>query len=754
MTIREFAKQYVGMGWSVIPVLANAKRPAVTWKSYQTNIPDEATLDHWFAYGTGYGIAVVTGSVSELLVLDCDNNNAVQDAIRRGIPDTPTALTSKGQHFYFRYSGNSIRNSASKIADGMDIRAEGGYVVAPPSIHPTGAPYTWLISPLECELAPPPPWLLQLIAAPKNATLLDTLLDELRCAPVGSRNDTLNKIAFKAAQHIAAGDMPAAALDDIRAAALAIGLTPDEVQATIAGASAAGAIKPVTPHQRSRELINSNLPRIELPGDNRLVSAFALDLGSIISHCGLYRRDNHPVFVDKVNCRLDPLTPESLRTWIEQHCTCFRVRSSSGGSIQFSHTCSFDDARTVIQSVQFLQALPEIVSINQTRLPVMRTDGSIELLPPGYDPASRVFTAPNIECEECIMLDQARAVIDDALSEFPFQDLRSKSVAIAAMLSVFCNNLFPPGLQRPAFIFIANCEGTGKTLLAKLILSPVHGISEVKSCPDNSAELRKELFASAIVRRAYIFLDNLKGHLNSGHLEAFLTASKFNGRLFFTNSEASPDLACHVFITGNALTVSSDMRRRSLFVELFCEYERPEDRPIKHYLDDTGLLALRSQLLSACWAFLRHWDAHGRPRPLQSHNSFRAWADTIAGMVEAAGYPSPLAEPHLANAGDRELDDMRALVDEMHADSPNTAMTFDELTSIAHDRGLFDWIICEPGHHDRSEKSVNASLGRLFVKYDRRVFSGRVRFTVSGKGRYRRYIVKREEDQPGNACDA
>lgn len=751
MTFHDFAHQYMNMGWCVIPVRPNDKRPAVPWKEYQTHTPDEPTLDHWFGNGTGYGIAVVTGSISELLVLDCDNDAAVEEATRRGIPPTPTAQTSKGRHFYFRYSGHDIHNSASKIAEGMDIRAEGGYVVAPPSIHPTGAPYTWLISPLECELAPPPPWLLQLIAAPKCATLLDKQLDELRCAPVGSRNDTLNKIAFKAAQHIAAGDMPASALDDIRAAALAIGLAPDEVQATIASASAAGTIKPITSHQRSRELINSDLPRIELPGDNRLVSAFALELGSIMSHCGLYRRDNRPVFVDKANCRLDPLTPESLRTWIEQHCICFRVRSSNGGSIQFSHTCSLDDARTVIQSVQFLQALPEIVAINQTRLPVMRTDGAIELLPPGYDPASRVFTAPNIECDECVTLDQARAAIDDALSEFPFQDLRSKSVAIAAMLSVFCNNLFPAGLQRPAFIFIANCEGTGKTLLAKLILSPVHGIPEVKSCADDTTEMRKELFTSALERRPYILLDNLKAHLSSAPLESFLTSSKISGRLMGTNHEAAPDLTCHVFITGNALTVSPDMRRRSLFVELFCEYERPEERPIKRYLDDTGLLALRSQLLSACWAVLRHWNAHDRPRPLQSHNSFRAWADTIAGMVDAAGYPSPLAEPHLANAGDRELDDMRNLAAAILADNPIAHATFDQIADLARERGLFDWILTAPADLDRRDK---ARFAHLLIKYDRRIFTGRIRFLVDGKGRNRRYIVKREEDQSGNACDA
>lgn len=499
--------------------------------------------------------------------------------------------------------------------------------------------------------------------------------------------------------------------------------------------------EPDTPADRSRQLMQSNLPRIQLPGDNRLVSDFALELGSVMAECGLYRRNRQPVFVDEQHCRIVSLTPECLRTWVEQHCLCYRIKQLHGQTVQLAHTCSFDDAKTVIQSQQFLKPLPEIVGTNSPRLPVMRSDGSVELLSPGYDRASRIYTLDSVQYDEGMRIEDAQETINEIFSEFPFQDARSRSVAIAAMLSVYCNNMFPLGLQRPAFIFMANCEGSGKTLLAKLVLAPTHGIPDVKSCSEDSAEMRKELFTSALEGRPFILLDNVKGRLNSAPLEAFLTASRTTGRILGKNHEASTDLACHVIITGNAVTVSPDMRRRSLFVELFTEYERPEDRPIKHWMDDSILCSLRPKLLSALWSMVRHWGESGKPLPSNCCNSFRPWAGMIAGMVECAGYESATSEPQLTNGGDNELDDMRGLVAAM-ADAAEEEFTFDQLMNLAKEQGLFEWVLNGTEERRRSE---NARIGRLFSKYDRRVFRGRIRFLVQGQGRNRRYLAVKEQ---------
>ena len=83
------------------------------------------------------------------------------------LPKTWTCNTgSGGQHFYFSYPvGNDIRNSASAVAPNIDIRANGGFVVAPPSIHPTGNFYEWAdgCAPWECEIAEAPEWLVKAV---------------------------------------------------------------------------------------------------------------------------------------------------------------------------------------------------------------------------------------------------------------------------------------------------------------------------------------------------------------------------------------------------------------------------------------------------------------------------------------------------------------------------------------------------------------------------------------------------------------
>jgi hypothetical protein len=80
------------------------------------------------------------------------------------------------------------------------------------------------------------------------------------------------------------------------------------------------------------------------------------------------------------------------------------------------------------------------------------------------------------------------------------------------------------------------------------------------------------------------------------------------------------------FATGNGMTISADMRRRSLVIELHQAYERPEDRVFKQPLNDAVLKARRSEILAAYWSMVRNWDEKGRPSPSRSHSAFPAWA--------------------------------------------------------------------------------------------------------------------------------
>lgn len=152
------------VGWSVIPLRPRDKVPALpSWKAYQTRHASPDDVERWAVSDCNVGI--VTGGISGLLVLDLDSAEAVVEAESRGLPDSVIASTAKGQHHYFSHPGGEVKNRAG-ILPGMDIRADGGFVVGPGSIHPSGVRYEWISSPANTSLASPPAWLIALLSAP------------------------------------------------------------------------------------------------------------------------------------------------------------------------------------------------------------------------------------------------------------------------------------------------------------------------------------------------------------------------------------------------------------------------------------------------------------------------------------------------------------------------------------------------------------------------------------------------------------
>jgi hypothetical protein len=138
-----FAFEYLDRGWPVIPVLG--KTPVVSWASYQKQRPSVDEVREWFASSENYNLAVVTGQISELVVIDCDT---AEDAAwwREHHALTPLEVTTGrgGKHFYYRHPHGHVGNRTSILDRSIDVRGDGGLVVAPPSVHPeTGNPYRW-----------------------------------------------------------------------------------------------------------------------------------------------------------------------------------------------------------------------------------------------------------------------------------------------------------------------------------------------------------------------------------------------------------------------------------------------------------------------------------------------------------------------------------------------------------------------------------------------------------------------------------
>ena len=164
------ALRYAARGRPVIPV--RAKVP-LTAHGCRDASADADVIRAWWRRWPAAGVAIATGRASGLVVLDVDPRHGGDDSLRElaarvgGLPDTPTCLTGGGgAHHYYRHPAD--RDVPCRVAlggyGGLDLRGEGGYVVAPPSPHASGRAYAWDVTahPDDVPMAPCPPGLLAL----------------------------------------------------------------------------------------------------------------------------------------------------------------------------------------------------------------------------------------------------------------------------------------------------------------------------------------------------------------------------------------------------------------------------------------------------------------------------------------------------------------------------------------------------------------------------------------------------------------
>ena len=285
------ALDYARRGWPVFPCHAPiaggcscglrgcaspGKHPRVVRGLHEATT-DVVTIAGWWQRWPRANVAIRTGVVSGLVVIDVDPPHGGGDSLatltaRHGpLPWTMAVRTgSGGTHLYLAHPGGQVRNTAgTRLGTGIDVRGDGGYVIAPPSVHVSGACYSW--SNPVAETAPPvPAWLVERLRppAPRSAPTPDIRIDPatatawarsalerevelVRSAPIGQRNMTLNRAAFSLGQIVSGGGLDA---DEVEAVLLgsanAVGLGDDEARRTIASGMSAGSRRPRLPAPR------------------------------------------------------------------------------------------------------------------------------------------------------------------------------------------------------------------------------------------------------------------------------------------------------------------------------------------------------------------------------------------------------------------------------------------------------------------------------------------------------------------------
>jgi Bifunctional DNA primase/polymerase, N-terminal/Primase C terminal 1 (PriCT-1) len=200
--LAEHALALARRGLWVFPCRPRAKEPA-TGNGYRDATAEPDLIKRWWQQEPEANIGIATGARSHVFVLDVDGADAEAElrkleAAHGALPPTVEAITGRGRHLYFEWSNSPVRNSAGRVGPGLDIRGEGGYVLAPPSIHPTGRAYCWSVDSAGA-FARAPQWLIYKAAGDNGsgaATPPSAWRDLARDGvSEGARNDTTARLA-------------------------------------------------------------------------------------------------------------------------------------------------------------------------------------------------------------------------------------------------------------------------------------------------------------------------------------------------------------------------------------------------------------------------------------------------------------------------------------------------------------------------------------------------------------------------------
>jgi KaiC/GvpD/RAD55 family RecA-like ATPase len=196
------ASYYASLGWPVFPLAPGEKLPLFSRKDGGHGVKDATTdleqITAWWTSHPTANIGIATGGDAGLYVVDIDGPEGEASLARYGdLPATPESRTGKGRHILFRWADG--RNTASKLGPKLDTRGAGGYIVAPPSIHPNGGKYRWHVGPHEAPVAELPAFFVETLTSvagsisPPDGTRTSAIEVVLQGVAEGGRNQALTE---------------------------------------------------------------------------------------------------------------------------------------------------------------------------------------------------------------------------------------------------------------------------------------------------------------------------------------------------------------------------------------------------------------------------------------------------------------------------------------------------------------------------------------------------------------------------------
>lgn len=228
------------LGWRVFPLRPRDKIPLAGSRGFLDATISAEQITAWWTRHPDANIGIATGAASGVVAVDVDGPEGEASLAALGpMPQCPTSSTGKGRHMYFAYA-EGVGSSAGKLGEKLDVRGDGGYIVAPPSTHPSGARYAWQpgCHPLHITLPALPNAVVTRLSAPTTESVGGTTARAAALIPSGpipegERNASL---AAYAGRFLAHGLNELETLDVIRSINLTkctTPLPPDEVDGIV-----------------------------------------------------------------------------------------------------------------------------------------------------------------------------------------------------------------------------------------------------------------------------------------------------------------------------------------------------------------------------------------------------------------------------------------------------------------------------------------------------------------------------------------
>ncbi len=695
----ESALTYAARGWPVFPLVPGGRTP-ITAHGFKDASVDPDRIRAWWTEHPTANVAIRTGKDS-IIAVDVDRHGkgdgeaslAQLESQHEKVPHTWESITPRdGRHLYFDPPGFEIK-SRTGIRPGIDIKGEGGYVVAPPSVvSGFDQPYTRRNGHTTCPL---PQWIADLAnssskqspplrpTAPPSTrnhatsryaeTALKLELRNLRQATEGTRNDTLNKAAFNMGQFIGGGHLDRAHVEsELAAVAALIGLGEGEAAATVRSGIEAGVKEPRTIQPRparGRAAVAAAAPAASAeasasPGHPTAPIAsgastdFILIPGPHTDDMGRYVEQSNKDFADQVIAALpidlvyrksylpgELIGQPGRRRWSELMADRVRLlvdqrlklaawyKRKEGEPALVYKPCSRDHAGLVTAGAQQDARVRDLDLL--VHYPVYGP-GFVRVRPGWHDGVYYDEPEELRGLEPDCDIEHIQNELHELLVDFPFKDEASRQNFIGLLLTPLLAAAIDG--NRPLHLLLSPLERTGKTKLAEEVFGGVILGRETPALQitDRDEERDKRLLALLLQGETIVHLDNLPPTVDSAALASILTATTYQGRILGASRIVCLPNTLTVVGSGNNTECSGEIAKRTVPIQLQPRTAHPEAR--RDFLHPNLRLHVkqsRRRILSILLGMVENWIAKGRDPHKNRFGGFESWSETIGGILHA-----------------------------------------------------------------------------------------------------------------------